>query len=435
MGDLLKHYRVRDVFALSLSPLGRARIREGIGYRTWPIASRVAWLHRRTLARSTRVIAVVGSLGKTTTRRAITAALALPPNEYHFNAWNAIVRSIVAIRRGQHHAAIEVGIGDKGQMRPYASVVRPDVTVVTSVASEHHRSLGTLDVTRDEKAWMVRALGPGGVAVLNGDDPNVMWMAGETRARVVTYGFGAHCDVRAEDLALDWPRGMRFRILASGRSHDSAIRLLGRHMVYPALAAFAVATLEGVAPDEALARIASVPPGRARMEPVPLPGGAFLLRDEFKSTTESIDAALDLLETIPARRLVVLGGISEPVGPQWRAYRRIAERVGRIADRFVICGHGHEKYRPGAIAAGMAPGQIVYAAHSPRRAAEFVAAMVQPGDVVLVKGRDTEKLDRIHLILAGRKVRCDIESCDVRTVSCASCPMLERGWNAGEGPP
>jgi len=432
----VKHYRIRDVPMLALTPIGRAVIREGIDYRSWPISSRLARLHRRTIARSTRVVAVVGSLGKTTTRRAVSAALGLPPNDDDYcNAWGAVVRAVTSIQAGQRHAAIEVGIADKGQMRPYASVVRPDITVVTSIASEHHRSLGTLEVTRDEKAWMVRALGASGVAVLNGDDPNVTWMAGETRARVVTFGFGAHCDVRAEDPRLDWPHGMRFRVVASGRAHDATTRLLGRHMVYPALAAFAVATLEGVAPETALQRIAALPPKGARLEPVPLPGGASLLRDDVKSTTESIDAALDLLESVPARRLVVFGDISEPVGPQRAVYRRIGARVGRIADRFIACGKGLEMYRPGALAAGMAPERFVYAGHSPRRAAELVAAAVRPGDVVLVKGRDTEKLERIALILAGREVRCDIGTCGIRTVACASCPMLERGWKPGESPP
>ena len=69
-----------------------------------------------------------------------------------------------------------------------------------------------------------------------------------------------------------------------------------------------------------------------------------------------------------------------------------------------------------------------------RRAAELLASAIEPGDVVLIKGRDTQKLDRVRLILAGRDVRCDIDFCDVRTLSCATCPMLERGWTGDERP-
>ena len=95
-----------------------------------------------------------------------------------YNAWGSVSRAMLRIARGQRHAVVEVGIADKGQMRQYARVVQPDVTVVTSIGSEHHRSLGSLDVTRDEKAWMVRALPPGGTAAresLAGAGPRHRW--------------------------------------------------------------------------------------------------------------------------------------------------------------------------------------------------------------------------------------------------------------------
>jgi UDP-N-acetylmuramyl pentapeptide synthase len=167
-------YRLRDIPALLATAAGRAQISEGIQYRMWPVTSRLARFHRCTVARSTRIVAVVGSSGKSTTLRVIAAALGIPASDTTtYNAWGSVSSAVRRIVPGQRHAVIEVGIADKGQMRPYSRVVRPDVTVVTSIGSEHHRSLGTLDVTRDEKAWMVRVLPPGGVAVLNGDDPNV----------------------------------------------------------------------------------------------------------------------------------------------------------------------------------------------------------------------------------------------------------------------
>src|ERR1700730_7751279 len=160
------------------------------------------------------------------------------------NAWSSVAYAILRIRPLQRHAAIEVGIVDRGQMEIYARTVRPNMTIVTSIASEHNRSLGSLDVTRTEKTWMVRVLPRSGTAILNGDDPNVMWMQRQTSARVVTFGFGETCDVRTQELHVDWPYGMRFRLRAFGQERDVAIRLFGRHMVYPALAAIAASQLE-----------------------------------------------------------------------------------------------------------------------------------------------------------------------------------------------
>ena len=423
-------YRLRDIPALLATAAGRAQISEGIQYRMWPVTSRLARLHRCTIARGTRVVAVVGSSGKSTTLRVVAAALGIPAcDTTTYNAWGSVSSAVRRIVPGQRHAVIEVGIADKGQMRPYSRVVRPDVTVVTSVGSEHHRSLGTLDVTRDEKAWMVRVLPPGGVAVLNGDDPNVAWMAGETCARVVTFGFGAACDVRADDVRIDWPNGTQFLLTAFGESRRVTTRLIGRHMVYPALAAIAVAQLERVPLDEALVRIAKVAPTPGRLQPVPLPGGVTILRDDYKSTIESIDAALDVFAAVPARRrIVLLGEISEPPDPQRGTYQRIGERVARIAARFLVVGTMFEPYYSGARRGGMAAADIADAGRTPRQAADNLSAILEPGDVVLVKGRDTQQLDRVRLILEGRTVGCDIRTCHMRTIVCNQCPMLERGW-------
>jgi UDP-N-acetylmuramoyl-tripeptide--D-alanyl-D-alanine ligase len=98
-------------------------------------------------------------------------------------------------------------------MAPIAKALAPQIVVATSIGSEHHSSLGTLENTRSEKARMVEALGKDGVAVLNGDDPNVLWMKTRTSARVVTFGHGANCDVRVLESDTTWPQGTRLRIL------------------------------------------------------------------------------------------------------------------------------------------------------------------------------------------------------------------------------
>jgi UDP-N-acetylmuramoyl-tripeptide--D-alanyl-D-alanine ligase len=422
-------YRLTDLPEMLQTPLGRLQLQKGVEYRIWPLTAVLAQLYRTTLVRRTRVIAVVGSLGKSTTLRAVCTVLALPfHRRMHDNAWSLVAYALLRIRPGQAHAAVEVGIADVGQMRGYARVVRPNVTVVTAVASEHHRSLGSLDVTRTEKAWMVRALAQSGTAVLNGDDPNVMWMQGQTRARTVTFGFGESCDVRAAAVRLDWPHGTRFQLRAFGQEREVAIRLLGRHMVYPALAAIAVALLEGVALDDALARLQALAPTPGRLQPVMLPNGVHVLRDDFKSTLETIHSALDVFAAIPGRRIVLLGDVSEPTGRQRPIYQALGQRVGQIAAFFIVVGNGYEAYYSGARRAGMEASHIIDGGRTPRQAAQALAGIMQAGDVVLLKGRDTQMLDRVRLIVEGRSVRCDIRFCNVHSLACEHCPMLERGW-------
>lgn len=423
-------FRLRDVPEMLCTPAGRLHIRHGIAYRLWPLLSRVARLYRRTAVRHTRVVAVAGSFGKSTTTRALVQALGAPLHRATlFNSWQWIAFAVLRIRPGQRYAVIETGISDRGQMKGYARTVRPDVAVMTSVGSEHHRSLGTLEVTRAEKSWILQGLPASGAAVLNGDDPNVMWMKEKTRARIVTFGFGEACDVRAEDVRLDWPRGSRFHLSAFGEKREVAVRLIGRHMIYPILAAVAVAGLEGFALDQTLARLQDLAPTRGRMDPVALPNGVTVLRDDFKSSLETVCTALDVLAQVPqVRRIALLGSVSEPPGVQRQVYQSLGERVAGIASLLVVFNHDFAPYWSGARRAGMPKASVVNAGRTVHDAAEALSQLLLPGDVLLIKGRSPEKLDRVRLILEGRVVRCDIRYCSFRALDCVDCPMLESGW-------
>lgn len=423
-------FRIRDLPAMLRTPAGRMHVRQGIAYRSWPLLSPLARMYRRTLVRETRVVAVVGSFGKSTTTRAVAAALGVPERGSMLsNSWSWIAFALLCIRPGQRHAVIEIGISKPGQMKRYACTVGPDVTVITAIGSEHHRSLGTLEVTRAEKSWMLQVLPASGAAVLNGDDPNVMWMKQKTRARVVTFGFGAECDVRADSIRLDWPRGTHFRVAAFGEVRDVAVRLLGRHMVYPILAAIAVSHVEGYALDPALARLRELAPTPGRMDPVLLPNGVTVLRDDFKSTLETVHTALDVLAEVPApRRVVLLGSVSEPPGPQRPIYQALGERIAAIASHLVGFNHDFEPLWSGARRGGMPRTSVTNAGSTARDAAEALSQLLLPGDVLLIKGRGPEKLDRVRLILEGRQVGCNIRYCSLRTQECEQCPMLERGW-------
>jgi UDP-N-acetylmuramyl pentapeptide synthase len=393
----------------------------------WPCAALCAWLYRRTVARRVRVVVVIGSLGKTTTRRMLGAALGVRAEQRH-NTRAVVGLWVLALRPWQRLAVIEVGLGRLGEMIQYARVLRPDVVVATSVASDHNTSFGTLAVTREEKAIMVRALRPDGLLLVNGDDPNTRWMATQTRAPAITYGFDASNTVQARGMQMEWPRGTRFQVRIGGEYLEARTRFVGRTMVYPALAALAAAQALGVALAGAQERLAAVAPADARLEPVALANGAVMLRDEYKSGVETAHAALDLLAGIPARRRwVVMGDLTEPPGTeaeQRAAYVRVGECIGRIAHRAIFMrGHG-TLYSRGARRAGMAPERMSAAVDVADAARQLQAELVD-GDVVLVKGRTIQHLDRITLALTGRDVACRRIHCKLKLRSCARCPLLD----------
>jgi UDP-N-acetylmuramoyl-tripeptide--D-alanyl-D-alanine ligase len=358
------------------------------------------------------------------------AALGQPRTVVNRNFKGFLALALLRIRPGQRRGVVEVGISHAGEMAPYARMLRPDVAVVTSVGSEHHRALGGLQAIRAEKSHIVRVLGTAGTAVLNGDDPNVRWMREHTRARVTTFGFDETNDVRASDPVLDWPHGTRFRLHTREGMREVRSRLLGRPGVYAILAAVAVALTEGVALDRAIAALEALEPTPGRLQPVVLASGAVLLRDDFKSPEETILAALDVLAEISAtRRIVVLGEVAEQVGSRRDVYRRLGERVALVASRAIfVTEHGRFRdYWAGARRAGFRRDAVLDAGLRARAAVEALRDDLGPGDVVLIKGRVSQRLARVALALMGRDVRCELTSCEAE-ITCDRCPMLERGW-------
>lgn len=425
------HYTWRDIPSLLRTPVGRKHLWIAALRRLWPLLQRLAMIYRRFALRRTRLVVVIGSFGKTTTARAISVALGgadQDVNSYNFKS--GVAMAVLKTPPWRRFAVIEAGIDGVGQIIRYAKIIRPDVAVVTCVGSEHNRSLGNLQSTRNEKVKILAGLPPRGVAVLNGDDPNVRWMAAQTQNRIITFGFGETNQVRASDITLSWPKGTQFKVHANGKTCEISMRLLGRHMVYPILAAIATALAEGFPLEQILPPLQTLCPTPGRLEPIRLPNGALILRDDFKSSLETIHAALDLFSQIPAkRRMVVLGEVSEPPGSQGPIYREIGERIASIASRAIFIGGNFQRYAAGVRRGGLPSSSMMDAERSVLKAVELLREDLRPGDVVLIKGCDTQRLDRITLALIGRKVRCDIDFCDTRAVRCKTCPMLERGYD------
>lgn len=424
-------YSWKDIPALLRTPIGRSQLTFSIWYQSWPLLSRLASLYRRTLVRNTRVVAVVGSFGKTTTKRALLTALGRDVHQRSGSyIWNFKARAVLRIRPHDRHAVIEVGIDGPGQMATFARIIRPNVTVVTSIGSEHNRSLGSLEMTRAEKSEMVRILSTSGIAVLNGDDPNVLWMKSQTCARVITFGIDKTNDICASDITLDWPNGTRFKLHADGETRNLRIRLIGKHMVYPILAAVSVSLAEGFTLDQVVPVLEALPPTPGRLEPIQLANGAIILRDDFKSALETIEAALEVLSEIPAqRRIVVLGEVEESPGSQGPIYQGVGASIARMASHAIFIGRSGvwRHFARGAKRGGLPAERIINVDENLLKAVELLSEDLGPGDVVLIKGRETQRLGRVALALSGRKVKCNIRSCNL-LVRCESCPMLERGW-------
>jgi UDP-N-acetylmuramoyl-tripeptide--D-alanyl-D-alanine ligase len=408
--------------------LARFRPRTLLGALIWPLVGPAAWVWRRTWLRGTRLIAVTGSLGKTSTTAAVAAVLGVPfdPDSRNFGSFLAL--AVLRHRPRRRPLVLEVGISRRGQMERYARLLRPDAVVLTAVAADHSRGLGGIEGVAAEKGRLAHAVRPGGLLVVNGDDPRCLAIAAGARADAVRVGFAEDSEWRIEGVDVDFPRGSRIRLAGPEGNLEIASPWLGNELARCAALAVAVGAGSGVGYDTVRERLAGLRAAPERLEMVALPGGAWLLCDSWKSTWDTIESALHGLSRLAGRRrIAVLGNIDEAHRSQTQIYLAYGRLAATAADRILYVGDGLEKFLRGTRQAGLAPDRV-QGCRDVHQAAAALRAELAPGTVILVKGSHRQKLGRIRFLLQGETVRCDLRACPRTGLSCRLCPHLSKGF-------
>ena len=164
------------------------------------------------------------------------------------------------------------------------------------------------------------------------------------------------------------------------------------------------------------------------MQPVRLADGAIILRDDYKSGLETIEAALDTLSQILAgKRIVVMGEINEPPRSAHLIYRNLGEHMAQIASCAIFIG-SHSRFKEfssGARRGGLEKDKLFYVRGSVMEVGHILQHNIIAGDVVLIKGRSNQKPERVTFLLMGEEVSCDIGFCKAK-INCEHCPMLKR---------
>jgi len=354
------------------------------------------------------IAGITGSAGKTTTKDLAAQLIeTLGPTvspQASFN--NEIGHPLTVLRAGEHtrYLVTELSTRGPGHIAALCQIAPPRLGVVLCVGNAHAGEFSGTAQIAAAKAELPAALPADGVAVLNADDPLVAPMAGQTAARVVTFGESDGADVRAVDVTLDRLCRPRFTLVTSAGSAPVTLRLHGAHNVTNALAAAALAGELGVY----LAAIAdglssAMARSRWRMEVTERPDGVIIVNDAYNASPEAMTAALAALSVLASgrRAYAVLGRMAE-LGERSRAFH---EQAGVIAARTGLAG---------LIAVGDEAASILTGAKSePGCTAELVAVpdgpaavlalteRLRPGDVVLVKASRAAGLQTVALALAA----------------------------------
>ncbi len=324
------------------------------------------------------VVAVTGSVGKTTTKEMLRLVLAASGRTQasvasYNNHWG-VPLTLARLPPDDDYAVVEIGMNHPGEIAPLAVLAGPDVAVVTAIEATHIGHLGSLEAIADEKASVAKGVLQGGRVVLPADTPWAQRLAaGACGRRVVWFGAADTGQVSEEDTGSTFVfDGLPVRVGAPGR-----------HMVMNACAALTAARELGVDLRAGAAALATFRPSDGRGARRAIMGGrAALLDESYNASGASVRAALAVLKLIPAqRRVAVLGDMLE-LGEFSRAeHESLAGAVAGSADALYTCGpwmkflyDATEESRRGAHAADSTA------------LARIVREDVRAGDAVLVKG-------------------------------------------------
>ena len=351
------------------------------------------------------VAAVTGSNGKTTTKELMAGVLGalgpvLKPESSFNNQWG-LPLTLLKLTAEHRAAELELGTNKPGEIAALAALARPTVAAVTTVSSAHTEFLGSLDRIQEEKAALVRAIGPDGAVVLNADDPRVLAMRASSQARVWTYSAHGSADVRAAGAVDERPGGIAFTLETPDGRQPVQLAFAGRHNVTNALAAAGVGAALGLG-IQAIARgLAAARPAKGRCV-WRSAGSLAILDDTYNANPVSVRAALETLAASAGvrRRVVVLGDMLE-LGPITEgAHREMGAAVAASgAAEFVGLGKASRIAVDAAREAGLTE------SHHAATFEDTVAHLLKrlgPGDAVLVKGSRGMRMERVVDALIAR---------------------------------
>lgn len=349
---------------------------------------------------SSNFIGITGSVGKTT---ATQACLAVLSEKFNTIATNTnldpilnIPITILRIRPGVEKVLLEMGIEYPGEMDFYLSLVRPSTAVVTRIFFAHSEFLGDINKIVEEKGNLVKQLPKDGFAILNWDDPHCRKLSDFTEAKIIFYGTDPkECNVWASRIRIEDEKSC-FELNHGVERAEVRLKLLGRHFIYPALAAAALGINCGIS----LTRIKR---GLEKMETVShrlqLLEGACnsrILDDTHNSSPAAVEEALNVLQELPARRrIAVLGEMKELGVYSEKLHRQVARQIIEKKIDYVILGGGDARFiGDELVKCGFLPERLEVNLSNSQIVSKILRH-ADKDDLILVKGSRAVKLDEV----------------------------------------
>lgn len=345
-------------------------------------------------------IGVTGSVGKTTCVQIAAAVLSQKfrtlTTHPNLDPVLNIPITLLKLNPTVKKVILEMGVEYKGEMDFYLSLIKPKTVIFTKISYAHSEYLGSINEILQEKGKLIESLGEEGVAVLNWDDINSKKLAAKCKGSTIYYGTDPKvCTIWAGNIKIENFK-TTFELNLGVERVKVNFKLLGSHQVYPALAAATLGIIYDIPLTKIKLALESIEPAEHRLQVVAGPNGAVILDDTYNSSPAALDAAIDTLLQVPARRrVIVLGEMRELGKYSDQLHRQVAQRIYKekldlvclglgdaqiIADELKSLGFWEER-----IDANLQNSQLV----------SKLLKILGKGDVCLIKGSRAIRLDEV----------------------------------------
>ncbi len=351
------------------------------------------------------VVAVTGSVGKTTTREMITAALNENLNVYQTKGnYNSQIGTPITLSYMEPDADIsvlELGISESGQMDILSNMTKPDICVVTVIGVAHIEYLKTKENTRKEKLSITNHMNKDGLLLLNGNDPLLAEIRGKTGVKTLYYGTESWCDFRAENIRIE------NEYLAYDYVHgDSRVKVrlnvLGKHNVLNSLTGMAISDYMGLDLEKAAKGFENFKGLRQKL--ININDRYTIIDDTYNASPDSMKASLDVLEDIETKgkRIAVLGDMFELGENSEKYHYEVGEYLAtKNIDELVVVGDLSLNIAKAVQDSGASIRCNILKDND--EATIFLMSAMAVGDVVLIKGSNGMNMNKIVSNVVGKR--------------------------------
>jgi UDP-N-acetylmuramoyl-tripeptide--D-alanyl-D-alanine ligase len=358
-----------------------------------------AYIRRRTDA---RFAAVTGSNGKTTTKEMFFDIVRRRYNAFrspgNLNNLYGLPISLGRMPDDVEYAIFELGISVPGEMTRLASVIKPELAIITNIGPAHLETLKTIDNVVKAKFELIDTLPVGAAVVLNADDPLLMAEAARRKLDFIGFGIENQSQFTAQNIEVERDRGISFMI--NGRK--IALPVYGRVNVYNALAAIAATSIWGCRPEDWATGLAHFQPVDMRLELEEF-AGLHLMIDCYNANPDSVSSSLNTLEDFETsgQKIAVLGDMLE-LGEKSSEYHfRAGQEAARSGISFLFClGPESEQTARGAVAGGIDKKKVLHFLKH-QDLLDRLLEVIARNDLILCKRSRGMELEKIVIGIKG----------------------------------